>query len=284
MRRSSSPAIDEARAALGQRLRELRVEANLTQARLAGLAGWPRTKVTKLEHARQPPSPKDIETWCRVTHTEGHARDIIGSLHAVEGMWVEWRRALLSRGLEGVQDSYVPLWLETRQFRIYEVLVVPGIFQTEEYARARLTRFAAVTDHPSDIEPAVSARMKRQRVLFEGDHTFAVILEESALYARVGSADMMAGQLARLISVASMARVSLGIIPRDAERTVGASPGFWIYDNARVIVETPSAQLTVVQPREVEVYARTFTALSAAAAYGRDARSLIADAIKALGQ
>jgi transcriptional regulator with XRE-family HTH domain len=284
VRRPSSPAIDEARAVLGQRLRELRIEANLTQGRLADLAGWPRTKVTKLEHARQPPSPKDIEAWCRITNAEDHARELTTSLHAVEGMWVEWRRALRSRGLKGVQDSYVPLWQETRQFRIYEVLVIPGIFQTEEYARARLTRFAAVTDQPSDIEPAVAARLARQRVLYEGDHTFAVILEESALYARVGTPDMLADQLGRLISVATMARVSLGIIPRGAERTVGASPGFWIYDNARVIVETPSAQLTVAQSREIEVYARTFTALSASAAYGRDARSLIADAIKTLGR
>jgi hypothetical protein len=224
----------------------------------------------------------DIEIWCRNTHAEDQASDLIASMHAVEGMWVEWRRALRSRGLKGVQDSYLPLWMETRQFRIYEVLVIPGIFQTEEYARARLTRFAAVTDVPSEIEPAVTARMERQRVLREGDHTFAVILEESALYARVGDADMMAGQLGRLISVATTARVSLGIIPRGAERTVGASPGFWIYDTSRVIVETPSAQLTVLQPREVDIYARTFAALASVAVYGQEARTLIADAVKSL--
>jgi transcriptional regulator with XRE-family HTH domain len=280
--RSTSPAIDEARTALGRRLKDLRLEADLTQADLAKRATWPRSKVTKLETGRQPPSASDIKTWCRFTDAEAQAADLIASLQAVEGMWVEWRRALRGRGLKGVQESYAALWNETRQFRIYEVLVIPGIFQTEEYARARLTRFAAMANHPSEIEPAVTARMARQRILFEGDHTFAVLLEESALQARVGSPEMMAGQLGRLLSVATMARVSLGIVPRGAERTVGASPGFWIYDMSRVIVETPSAQLTVLQPAEVEIYARTFTALGSIAAYGPDARMLIADALKSL--
>jgi hypothetical protein len=72
---------------------------------------------------------------------------------------------------------------------------------------------------------------------------------------------MMAGQLGRLLSIAAMARVSLGIVPRGAERTVGASPGFWIYDMSRVIIETPSAQLTVSQPADIEIYIRNFTAL-----------------------
>ena len=61
-----------------------------------------------------------------------------------------------------------------------------------------------------------------------------------------------------------------------------ASPGFWIYDEERVIVETPSAQLTITQPREIAVYARTFAELSSMAVVGLAARRIITDAITAL--
>ena len=60
-----------------------------------------------------------------------------------------------------------------------------------------------------------------------------------------------------------------------------ASPGFWIFDDERVLVETPTAELTITQPREIAVYARTFAELAAMAVYGSAARSLITAAIEA---
>jgi transcriptional regulator with XRE-family HTH domain len=283
VRPASSPA-DGARTALGRRLREIREDAGLTGRALADLAGWPRTKVSKIEHGNQAPTVKDIEAWCRHTGTEDQQADLIASMRAVTGQWIEWRRAVRAKGLRGVQDSYVALWERTRQFRIYEASILPGLIQTEDYARAVLGAFANVQSIPTGIEAAVVGRMERQRILTEGDHTFAVVLEHEALDVRFGSADVMAGQLGRLISVATSPRVSLGIIPRGVERTVTANPGFWIYDDDRVILETPSAQLTVEQPREIEVFARTFAALSSLAVHGQAARLLIADSIKALGQ
>jgi len=137
---------------------------------------------------------------------------------------------------------------------------------------------------PDDLEAAVAARIARQRVVHSGDRTFAVVLEEAALYYRMGDADMMAAQLGQLLTVSSAHRVSLGIIPRDIERTWLAGAGFWIYDNERVIAETQSAQLTITQPREIAVYARNFTELSTMAVVGAPARRLITDAITALGQ
>jgi len=176
----------------------------------------------------------------------------------------------------------VPLWERTRQFRIYEAGVIPGLFQTPAYARARMRRIIEFNGIPDDLDAAVQARMDRQRVVYTGDHTFAVVLEENALHARIGDTEMMAAQLAHLITVAALPKVSLGIIPRSADRTMWASPGFWIYDDERVIVETPSAQLTITQPREVAIYGRWFAELSSMAVVGPPARRLITDAINAL--
>ncbi len=277
------PTIGEARAALADRLREIRIAAGLSAGDLAVATGWQRSKISKIEHVKQPPSVADIREWCARCGADDQATDLIASLHAVEGMWVEWRR-LAQTGMKRVQDSYVPLWERTRQFRMYESVVIPGMFQTEGYASTLLRRFIDVGGHPDDLDAAVTARMARQRVVHTGDRTFAAVLEEAALYYRMGDADMMAAQLGHLLTVSSSARVSIGIIPRGIERAWLPGAGFWIYDNERVIAETQSAQLTITQPREIAVYARAFAELSAMAVVGAPARRLIADAIVALGR
>jgi hypothetical protein len=79
----------------------------------------------------------------------------------------------------------------------------------------------------------------------------------------------MAEQLSRLLAVAPMQSVSLGIVPFSADRS-GLWPveDFWLFDQEQVNVELVSAFLTVTQPYEVEMYASTFSELSRMAVYG----------------
>ncbi len=219
--------------------------------------------------------------WCERCEAQRQIPDLVESLRIVEGMWVEWRRRMRT-GMRRIQESYLPLYERTRQFRIYEPGTLPGLFQTEAYAAARLARVIEFSGIPDDLDEAVAARLARQRVLRSGDHRFGVVLEVAALHGRIGSAEMMVEQLQHLIEVAALPNVSLGIVPPDIDRRMWSSPGFWIFDEARVLVETPTAELTITQPREISVYLRTFSELAAMAVYGSTARSLIAAAIEAL--
>jgi hypothetical protein len=240
------------------------------------------SKVSRIEHGAATPSTADIRAWCDHCGATNQVDDLVASLRAVEGMYVEWRR-LVRDGMRQHQTSYLPLYEQTRLFRIYEPGVIPGLFQTLAYARARMGRIITFSGIPNDLEQAVAARLNRQHVLHSGNHRFAVILEEWALRCRIGSVEMMAGQLGHLINVASFPSVSLGIIPANIDRTMWSSPGFWIFDDDRVEIETPSAELTITQPREIDVYTRTFTELASMAVYGAAARSLITAAINDLG-
>ena len=69
--------------------------------------------------------------------------------------------------------------------------------------------------------------------------------------------------------------VALGIIPVSAERTMWSSPGFWIFDESRVLIETPAAELAITQPRQIAIYLRTFAELAGMAVCGSQARKLI---------
>ena len=207
----------------------------------------------------------------------GQAADLTAALRAIDSMYVEWRRQVPA-GMRRLQEASLPLWERTRQFRVYEPGVIPGLFQTAAYARARMGRIVEFNGIPDDLDGAVAARMERQRVLRRGDHHFAVVLEEWALRSRIGSPEMMAAQLAHLSQELALPAVSLGIIPVSTERTMWSSPGFWIFDESRVLVETPAAELAITQPREIAVYLRTFDELAAMAVYGSRARELISRA------
>ncbi len=123
--------------------------------------------------------------------------------------------------------------------------------------------------------------MERQRVIYQAGKRFVVILEEQALRTWFGTAEVQAGQLGRLLEAISIPTVSLGIIPMMTERSAVASTGFWIFDDSLVALETPTASIEVTRPQEVELYARMFEHLQAAAVYGAAARALI---IRALGE
>jgi transcriptional regulator with XRE-family HTH domain len=270
----STPA-QQAREAFGARLRDLRRDARLTGRALAAAAGWHEAKVSKIEHGRQPPSEADLQAWCLHCGCADQLPDLIATVRTIEAMYVEWRREMRT-GQRRLQESFVPLWERTRQFRIYESGLIPGIFQTAEYASVIIGHNIERHKTPDDLEEALAVRMERQRVLYTGDRRFLVVLEEQALRTRVGDAQMMAGQLDRLLAVMGLQRVSLGIIPAMGDRHAWPSEGFWIYDESRVIVETRSAVLTISQPREIAVYADVFDRLQRSAVFGEAARNVIA--------
>jgi transcriptional regulator with XRE-family HTH domain len=262
----SSSSAWQARQALGARLGELRKDAGLSGRALAHQCGWHESKVSRIEHARTAPSADDIRAWCEHCGQPAETEDLITFLRTVEGMFIEWR-----------------LWERTRLFRAYSSWLVPGAVQTSAYTRAVLRAIAARRELPDDVEEAVVVRADRLRLLREGDHRFLVLIEESVLRNVIGGAEVMAGQLGHLITVASLPSVSLGIIPMGLDRdAVWPVEDFWIFDDRQVNVELVSGWLTLTQPREIAMYGKTFGELAEIAVRGAQARTLITAAINAL--
>jgi len=272
--------VEQAREALGARLREIRADVGLSGRQLAALAGWHFTKVSKLENGKQHPSDDDLRAWCRHCHAPGEAADLITSAHSVASMYLEWRRQGRA-GMRRPQKAKTPVYERARLFRIYEPVLIPGLFQTAEYATWVLGSFIGFHDLPNDLDQAVAARMERQRLLYSGDRRFQVVLEDQALYTQIGGPQAMAGQLDRLITLMGLQRVSLAIIPA-AERHTTPGAGFWIFDDEMVQVETVSAELTITQYREIALYAKKFELLQQSAVTGPHARHLITQAMARL--
>ncbi|MYV48231.1 helix-turn-helix transcriptional regulator [Streptomyces sp. SID2888] len=280
MATSPSSSAQAARDRVARRLRDLRADAGLTGTELAVQCGWTHPKTSRLETGRTPPSPDDIRRWCHACDADDQAADIIAQSRDAESAYMEWRRQMRA-GLRRLQD-HGDLFQRTEVFRIYSPTLVPGLLQTEGYARAILAGVAELYEAPPDIDQATAARMERSKVIHQPGHRCVIVIEENVLYHRMGDEDAMAAQLGYLLTAGALPQVSLGVIPHAVQRTVWPQELFHIYDDQMVSVELLSARVRVTQPSEIALYLRAFERLRGMAVYGAEARALVLRAIEAL--
>src|SRR5258708_15509212 len=129
--------VQQAKEALGERLREMRRDARLSGRALATVLGWHFTKVSKIENGVRSPSEEDIRAWCAACGADDQTPDLIATVRHVASMYHEFRRQMQA-GMKHLQESSVPLYEQTSLFRLYDTTVVPGLFTTAEYAAALL--------------------------------------------------------------------------------------------------------------------------------------------------
>jgi transcriptional regulator with XRE-family HTH domain len=265
----------QAREALGRRLRELR--AGQTQRELAAVLGWPQAKVSKLETGRQTATPDDLTSWAQAAGHPQTAEELLSRLQGLETHTRSWRRQLRA-GHRPVQDVLTIEYEQTAEFRAWQGALVVGILQTPDYARNIFARYAELQQSPRDIEDAVRARVRRQELLYQPGRTFHLLMWEAALHAGVAPPDVLAAQLDRLASVIGLDTVRLGIIPFGAQFAIPPANGFWLYDDRLAIVEEWHAELWLNDADTVSLYRRVWDTLDKSAVYGTQARRLIARA------
>jgi transcriptional regulator with XRE-family HTH domain len=248
---SGITSVDEARNALGKRLRELRTEAHLSGKELAESLSWPPSKISKIENGRQTPTDDDIRAWSRATNAEKQTASLLAALHTLELQHAEWSRVLKS-GMKLHQASLAQQDEKTKFYRGFENTVIPGLIQTPDYARARFAHVVMVHKVPNDINEAVRARMQRQEMLYRPDKRFHFVLTEAVLRYRLVPVDVMLAQLDRLMALSAMRNVRLGVIDFRTQYVTDPRHGFWLLDNDLVRIETYSAELNLRQPQEIE--------------------------------
>lgn len=240
--------------------------------------GWAESKVSRLENGKQNPSEDDIRVWCIKTNRQEFVDDLIATVRHIDELWLEWRRQLQT-GAERRQRKALPVYAKTKVFRIWHPTLVWGTIQTADYAAETFRQVVDYYEIPDDAEAATAKRLERQQYLYRGNRIFNVVLGEQALYTNFGGPEVMKGQLDRLLAVMRLPRLSLGIIPRSAPLGIWPGNSFSMFDDKLVLVETYSAEFSVTQPREIELYTKAFALLQQSAVYGTAVRDLILTAI-----
>lgn len=129
-------AVDDARAALGARLRELRRAAHLSGVDLAARCGWHSSKISRIERGKQAPSEADLADWCASCDSMAVLDDLVASLRNLRAIYLEWQRTLAARHAHRQRQS-IKVEGETRLIRWYDPDTMPGLLQTERATPAR---------------------------------------------------------------------------------------------------------------------------------------------------
>src|SRR5690606_39604330 len=111
----------------------------------------------------------------------------------IDSMYTEWRR-LEKTGLGQIQEAFVGLYERTTHLRVWQHSAVPGLLQTEAYARAHLSTIISFRGIPDDVERAVAARMAQQETI-GGVRRFAFVIGEQALRTPMADPDRKSTRL-----------------------------------------------------------------------------------------
>ncbi|MFD7458516.1 MULTISPECIES: helix-turn-helix domain-containing protein [unclassified Streptomyces] len=184
----------------GEVLRHFREMALLTQERLAKEVYCDRSHVARVEAGARVPQ----DTFAK------KCDEVLGTGGVLARLWakVDW-----------YPQVEHPDWFQRRvdmeaqalALREYQELLVPGLLQTEDYARALFSRRGRSAEK---VESSVRARLSRQqRFLADDGPMYAVILDESCLRTVVGSPEIMRDQCAHLLSVGRRPNIRIQVAP-----------------------------------------------------------------------
>jgi len=259
----------------GARLRRLRSLAHLKGADLAAQVGVGQPTISKIETGRSLPSVHLLQRIADALHVPKEQREeLLEELSRVNTDIASWRRAA-GRG-EAKQQQIGERDHGATLRRSYHPVVVPGLLQTAEYARAIFARSMFLRE--DERARAVAARLDRQTVLYGEDHGFEFLISEAALQVRLGPPQLHRAQLDRIRQIAGLSNVRIGIIPLTAELPRVVPNGFALYDDTRVVVETFTSELALTDERDVETYGQLFDDLNGVAVHGGDVSALLARA------
>ncbi|MBQ1073782.1 helix-turn-helix domain-containing protein [Micromonospora sp. C31] len=230
---TASPTVRRRRIA--RELRQLRERAGMTLDVAARQLDMSKSNLSRIENAQIGIKPRDVRAALalyEVTGADAEALIEIARGAQQRGWWQSY-----SDVLPEWFEFYVGLEAEAATLRTYEVEAVPGLLQTEAYAREVFRRTAG----EDGIERKVAARLQRQNVLHRDSPVeLSVVLNEAALCRPVGGGPVMSDQMAHLAKAAQLPNVTLQVLPFSA----GGHPAM----NAPYVVLTfaDAADATVV--------------------------------------
>jgi Domain of unknown function (DUF5753) len=186
-----------------------------------------------------------------------------------------WKRQLRT-GHSNRQEYSRDIEGDAATIRVFELMVVPGLVQTAEYAREVFITAAEFQETPPDTDEAVRIRLERQHALYDSAKHVEMLVTESALRYFVCSPQAMVAQLDRLLAVCNLPSVRFGVIPLGARLPTVPTNGFWIVGNT-VLIETVDSEINTDAPEDLATYNKLADMLWSVAAEGDDARHILVE-------
>lgn len=259
---------------LSRKLTDLRKQAGLSQeaaseAAQIGPGGAGQVRLSRIETGAHPPTEDEVRRLCSLYRAPRATREVclLWAARDTDAGAISSRKILGRASEHQAQLGF--LEEASSEICVWQPLLIPGLLQTEGYARAVFSERLST----AATERAVAARLARTPVL-DSDREFTFVVSEGALRWSAGPAVMLE-QLAHLAEAAGQYRV--GVIPQ--ARTVTTFPvhGFALFDNGQVVIGLRHATELVGDPEGVAEYVAWFTRLQELAVFGEESREVIRD-------
>jgi transcriptional regulator with XRE-family HTH domain len=288
MARSSNPEQNPTLRArrLALELLRRREAAGFTREEAARHLEWSTSTIFRIETGRSRPQPGNVRVLLELYGVSGPERDGLIRLAREArqpGWWHSFRDVL-----PNPYEVFIGLEAGAASIRNFEPVVVPGLLQTEEYAR-QMSRGGPRELDRDDIERRVQVRLERQRILTREDRPrLWAVIDEAVIQRVVGGPEVMREQLRHLIDSAEQGKTTLQVVPFSAGAHAGTTGPFIILDfpeptdPAVVYVETLAGDIYLEERADVDRYTLAFDRLLAAALHPDDSVRLVQDAARTL--
>ncbi|WP_185930943.1 MULTISPECIES: helix-turn-helix domain-containing protein [unclassified Streptomyces] len=270
------------RRRLSIELKKLREQSALTCAQVGQALDWSGSKVNRMETGSGRVQPSDVDALCRFYGTSDELREFLKSL----------AREAKTRGWWQVHGAGVPEWFniyigleqDASTLRQYQCELLPGLMQTEAYARELHTIGAHLS--AEDIDRAVRVRLERQEMLTRPDSPEAwFIVNEGAVRNVIGDRELMREQLERLLDSAALPSVTLQVLAFDSGTypAIGSFTmlGFPAPEDPDLVYRDGITDAVYLEGEQhVREYTRAFDGLRAAALSPQRSAQLIKSVVK----
>lgn len=220
----------------GMQLRVLRERAGLTRAELGKRLGYSEDQIASVELGRRIAKPELIEAADAVLGGDG-------LLTAMKGEVARARYPAFFRDAARLEREAVEL-------HVYANQAVPGLLQTEEYARAVFEMWRPLLDEET-VNQRVAARLARQEILARKPMpTLSFVIEEATLRRPLGGRDVLRGQLEQILLYGHQRNVEVQVLPTDRDEHAGLGGPF-------SLIETEEGRRMAYV--EVDEHSRLFT-------------------------
>jgi transcriptional regulator with XRE-family HTH domain len=269
-----SPTIRRRR--LGAELRRRRDAAGVTIEGVAERLECSASKISRIETGHTTATPRDVRDMLEIYGVVGSEADELVQISREarqKGWWHPYSAVLTS--------AYVGLEAAAHSVRCYEQQVVPGLLQTEDYARAMI-RAARPDVSAEEVERRVRVRLGRQSLLNQDDGVdLWVVLDEAVVSRPVGGDAVMRVQLERLVAAADTPNVTIQVLPFEVGAHAGMDGTFAILDFPEpsdpevVFAENATGGLFLEKADEIRKYLFIFDQIKAAALPAEDSAALL---------
>ena len=275
-----SPLVQRRR--LRAELKKARQVSGLTQDQVAGEMDWSLSKIIRIESASSGISANDLKALLQLYGVKdpGQVDSLVALARAArERSWWSAYRDVAPQPLLQLTE-YESAAQVIRQF---ETMFIPGILQTEDYARAVIDNYYEEGLSSNQLRALVELRTRRQDVIdVENPPSFHFILDEAAIHRLVVGSSVMRRQLRRLIEVADKPNITLEFIPFSAGLHLGMKGPFEIIEFADpsesdiVYLESPRGDIFSADPEETLRYREVFEELGRSSLHPRDSVARLA--------